>query len=154
AEGEDVGARVERRSPHLFWRHVAYGAQDRSRIRVWRERRRVGLAVQGFRPLAREAEVQDLDPAIARHENVVGLQVAVDDTSVMGGREAERNLLGAFERAPQRERAPRETRAKRLAVEQLRDRVRFSVVRAEIEDRKDVGMGERRNGLGLAFEAG
>src|SRR5262249_7207705 len=106
-----------------------------------------------LRLLARETKVQDLDPPVPGQEDVVGLQVAMDDALVVRGSETERDVLRAFQGAPQRKRAPRETSAQRLAFEQFGDGVRCPIVRTEIKNREDVGMGEGCDRLGLAFEA-
>ena len=71
----------------------------------------------------RQAEVEDLDPAVAGEEHVLGLQVAVDDALLVRGGEAARDLERVVERLARRERARREPVAQRLALEQLRDDV-------------------------------
>ena len=53
----------------------------------------------------RDSEVQDLEEAVRRHHEVLGLQVAVDDPEGMGGRERVGQLGGQVERLPRRRRA-------------------------------------------------
>ena len=48
---------------------------------------------------------------------------------------------------------PADALAQRLALEQLRDDVRRAVSRADVEDREDVRMVERRGGARLLLEA-
>ncbi len=64
----------------------------------------------------------------------------MDDAFVVGGGETERDVLGALEGTPQGQGAARETLAQRLSVEQFGDSVCGAVVRAEVEDREDVGV--------------
>ena len=91
---------------------------------VWpRSRRRVGLVVgRGFDALG-QAEVQDLDVAVVRDEDVVGLQVAVDDALAVRGGEALGDLQRPVHGLPLRDGRAVELAAQRLALEQLRDGV-------------------------------
>ena len=74
---------------HLLRRHVAHGPEHSSRICVARQRRRRGvLGRTSKRRLARQAEVEDLDLAVAGQEQVVRLEVAMDDAFVVGGGQA------------------------------------------------------------------
>ena len=54
----------------------------------------------------------------------------------------------------ERQRAGRDPVAEGLALEELRDGVGDAVVPAEVEDREDVRVGQRRDGLGFALEPG
>ncbi len=67
----------------------------------------------------------------------------MDDTLVVSSGEAESDVRRVLEG---------EARMQRLPVEQFCDSVGDPVVRPEIEDREDVGMRERGDGLGLALE--
>ena len=91
AEREDVGAVIDGLPAHLLGRHVAHRAEHRARAgqrpRVG-EQRRLGLDRRAGRGQLGEAEVEDLDAAVARHEDVLRLQVAVDDPLVVRGRQA------------------------------------------------------------------
>ena len=84
---------VDRLSAHLFGGHVVDGSHHRSRQRPDRFRRQVRRVGFG-RPLRalREAEVEDLDVAVAGDEDVFGLQVPVDDSLLVGGAKARRDL--------------------------------------------------------------
>ena len=103
--------------------------------------------------MAREAEVEDLDAAVPRHEHVVGLQVAVDDALGVRGGETERHLRRVVGRLAERERPVAQPLAQRLALEQLRHDVRDIALAADVVERQDVGMAERRHGARLALEA-
>ena len=108
----------------------------------------------GCRALAGQAEVEDLDAAVAGQEDVLGLQVAVDDAFLVRGGQAEGDLAGDLDGACGRKRAVVEPLAQRLALEQLGDGVSEAVDGAEVVDGQDVGVGERGDRLRLALEAG
>src|SRR5262249_28038255 len=72
AEGELIGARVERRAAALLGGHVGGGAGGGRRL------------VR----LARQAEVGDPRPAVAAEKHVLGLEVAVDEPGAVGGGQA------------------------------------------------------------------
>ena len=156
---------IARLAAHLLGRHVADRAEHGAGLGVPLDRGRCGrvLACEHER-LPREAEVEDLHLAVARHEHVLRLQIAVDDASAVSSGQAARNLDGVLDGLAQRhgrmrrwERiGPRhvvQLLAQRLAVEQLHDGVRGPTLAAEVEDRKNVGMRQRRDGFRLALEA-
>ena len=77
-------------SAHLLGRHVADRADDDARLGV-------GVVASSSRPPldgsdAREAEVEDLQPAVVGHEQVLGLEIAMDDALVVRGSEPSRDL--------------------------------------------------------------
>jgi len=85
AEGEEVAPRVDGLAAHLLRAHVADRAEDRpplGRARLPRgERLRLQRGVQcGLLPeeLLGQPEVEDLEPSVLRHPEVVRLEVAVD----------------------------------------------------------------------------
>ena len=75
------------------------------------------------------------------------------DPAIVGGREAARQLPRPFERFSRRHGATVEPLAKRLAFEQLHDGMRDAVGGADVVERKDVGMVDRRNRARFALEA-
>jgi hypothetical protein len=126
-QGEDVGAVVDGLAPHLLRRHVAHRPDHRARARPPREGGQAGgvARVDGLLALGQlgEAEVQDLDEPVARHEQVLRLQVAVHDPVLVGRGEASRDLQPVVEGAVRRQRRLAEAGPQRLALEQLRDDV-------------------------------
>ncbi len=90
--------------------------------------------------------------AVSRNEEILGLQIPVDDALLMGRGEA----LGDLERVVHglllRNRTGVELPAQRLAFQKLHDGVRDAVLVAEVVNREDVGMRERRDRLRLALE--
>ena len=102
AGGEDVAAAVDPLAGDLLRRHVAERAEHDAR-------RRSCMPVDAGRrgplePLQREAEVQDLDRAVGREEDVLRLQVAMDDAFRRAPRPGRR-------RSRRRSRPPRATAA-------------------------------------------
>ena len=87
AEREDVAAAIQRARLDLLGRHVGPGAEDRARLRELQLRgilvRTAGLGTV----TTRQAEVQDLDPAIVGDHHVAGFQVAVGDLLLVRGAE-------------------------------------------------------------------
>ena len=97
AERKLIGLRGEiRLSTRLLGAHVGNRANRSAGVgegpfsRIDRARRVIGanLAVRRFG----QAEIQNLDPAIARNQDIVGLQVAMDDAGGVSGGEAVAHL--------------------------------------------------------------
>ena len=76
----------------------------------------------------------------------------MDDTFVVGARQAPRDLTAELGRLPRSDRTLVEPFAERLALEQLRDDERGAVHGPEVVDLEDVRVRERRDRLGLALE--
>ena len=153
AEREDVRARIGLLSLDLLGRHVAERAEHDAGLGAVRGRQvrlRPGRAV-GLRQLG-EAEVEDLDPAVVGHEQVLGLQVPVNDPLLVRRRQPAGDLDRVVGGLAHRQRAAREPRAQRLAFEELRDDVRRTFERTELVDRRDVGVVEPAGGLGFLLE--
>jgi hypothetical protein len=120
AEAEEVGSVVRGQAAELLGRHVPERPQDGPRLRALRLRREVRRAAPGAGlDELREAEVEDLDPAVLRDEKVLGLEVPVDDSLLVGGRESPGDLDGEVHRLAHGQRAGGETRAQRFAFEEL-----------------------------------
>ena len=71
------------RASHLLGGHVAHRSHHRPRRGLAGARRRARLLV-GLLDALGQAEIQELEVAIARHEDVLGLQVPVDDAPGLG----------------------------------------------------------------------
>ena len=94
---------IDRAMLDLLGRHVPDGAEDRADLC---ELRRGGAGVRGtlfFRQL-REAEVEDLRVAVGRDHDVVGFEVAVNDSRGVRLRQASRDLAEDVDALSQRER--------------------------------------------------
>ena len=103
AERELVRAEVRRPSGGLLGRHVADRAHHGARLRRARGLRDgFVLGVAERRERLREAEVEELRAPLLRHDHVLGLEVAVDDSRRVRRREGVRDLRGDRERAAER----------------------------------------------------
>ena len=87
-EGEEVGPLVRGLPAHLLGRHVAHRPEHDAGLRAAGDGAHVRLAALVLLGLElRETEVEDLDPAVLRQEQVLGLQVPVDDPLLVRRRE-------------------------------------------------------------------
>ena len=102
-----------------------------------------------------EAEVEDLDAAVAGDEEVLGLQVPVDDALLVRGGEAVGDLERVVDGLAVGKLASGEDGAQGLALEQLLDDVGRAValIRPDVVDRGDVWVVQDARGLGLLLEA-
>ena len=119
------------------------GAERRARDRA------LGIGGQ-----ARDPEVRDHRPAVARQQDVAGLHVAVDDAADVGDAERARNVEadpGRLRRgqAP----APAQTRRQVFALDQLHDQEGLAVVRAGLQAGDDVRVAQDGGGQRLPSEA-
>ena len=154
AERELVRAEVHGAAGGLLGRHVAHRPEHGAGLRARDRRRHVRPAPVGLRlDQLGEAEVQDLQVAVARQHQVLGLQVAVDDAVRVRAGEGARRLRGELEELAQRQRLLRERLAQRAALHELHRDVERAGLVADVEHRHDVRVVERRRGAGLALEA-
>ena len=77
----------------------------------------------------------------------------MDDAFLVRRRQPLRDLHAVIDHAPHRQRTVLQRIAQRAAFQQLAHQVGRAVERAELEDREDVGMVERRGRLRLLLEA-
>ena len=141
ARGVDVRARVCAVAPRLLGRHVVHRAERLLRERVG------GVGEAG------DAEVSDLDAAVAKHHDVLRLDVAVDDAARMRVRERLHDLRDEVQRlTPVELAALFHILLERDAVDELHDDVLRRGARHVI-DRNDVRVGKHRDGLGFIVEA-
>ena len=100
----------------------------------------------------REAEIEDLHPAVQREEDVLRLQVAMHDAAFVRGAKPSGHLEGDVERRVHRKCAGAETRAQRLAFQTLRHEVRGTAVIPDVVDGQHVGVIERAGGARLVLK--
>ena len=152
AQRELVGPLVDGLGAHLLRGHVARRAQHRAGIGS----SQLGLFVGRRRDVSvdqlRHAEIEQLDPLVAGQKDVLRLDVAVDHTLLVRGRERLRELGRPVGRLPRRDRVATEPLAQRLALEELGDEIRISLVRAEIEDHEEVRVVESPGRPGFLLE--
>ncbi len=100
------------------------------------------LSAEAARVCAREqlgdAEVENLDVAVAADHQILGLEVAVDDAGLVRLRQAFGDLNSHVERVAERQRARRDLLPQRLALDVLGRHVRAAAVLAELVDGEDV----------------
>ena len=144
------------RPANLLRRHVPHRPDDDARDREAGGGLGLVQSLESEGPLRLhelgEAEVEELHPAVARQEDVLGLQVAVDDAGGVGGREALRDLDRGGGDGLDRERPAVEPVPERLALEELGDEVGDAVVAPDVEDGEDVRVAEPPDRLHLDLE--
>jgi hypothetical protein len=89
---------------------------------------------------------------VARDEQIVGLDVAVNDPSVVRCRQPTRNLDCKVDGSANRQRPAIHPLPERCAFEKLCDDVRGAVVGADVVDRHNVGVLETGDGQRFLFE--
>src|SRR6267378_2323297 len=116
---EDVGARVRGTAAHLLRGHVRDGPENGA---AHGREVPVGVAIAGRNRGEQlgQSKVEDLQAAILEQEEVLRLEVAVQDTVLVGGGEAARELQGEIRRLWRLQRSFREPRAQRAAAQELR----------------------------------
>jgi hypothetical protein len=142
-------------SAHLLGRHITQSSEHDARLRArgrGRQARLDGGAVLAVGQL-REPEIENLDAAVQRHEDVVGLQVPMDDALLVRGGQPLRDLERVIHGSSHGQRAAGEASAQRLPLERLRDDVEEPVLPSDVEYRRDVGVVQRSRSLRLLFEA-
>jgi hypothetical protein len=99
-----------------------------------------------------QPEVEDLDPSVLRHKEVLRLQIPMDDPLLVRRGEPTSDLDRVIESLARREAGHGEPFAQRLPFEELGNDVRRPLVLAELVNREDAGMIETRRGSSLLFE--
>jgi len=127
----------------LLGGHVAHRSENDSRLGPGR--RQIG---RGTRPALRlrefgQTEIQDLHPPVLRHEDVLGLQVAVHDPLLVRRSQTRSDLQGMAKRLSRGESSPGQPGTQRLPFQQLRNDVGRSVLHANVMDRQNVRMVQR-----------
>jgi hypothetical protein len=98
-----------------------------------------------------QSEIQDLQ-AVARKEQVLRLDVAVDDALGVGGGQSVRHLNGIIDRFPGWKRTTAKSLAQSLPFEQLLHHVHQAVLRANIEDGNNIRVVQCACGTGLQLK--
>ena len=100
-----------------------------------------------------QSEVQDLEASVLRDEQVFRFEVTMNNSGVVSGGQTARNIHPEIAGIPQTHGATAKAITQGLALQQLGDDVRRSVVLTDVEDRNNIGMIESGSGLRLQFEA-
>jgi hypothetical protein len=157
AEGEEVAAAVDALAEQLLGRHVVDRPQNGARLRLDADERLL-RAVGGARGLrARDelgdAEVENLDVAVAADHQVLRLQVAVDDARLVRLRQPFGYLDGKLQRLDRLQGARTNLLPQRLALDVLHRHVGAATVFAELVDGEDVRVAQDGGGARLLQEA-
>ena len=157
AEGEKIGASVQRLATNLLRRHVGdrthRGAGARQGV-IRHGGRHLGLGVRPrFRGQLGEAEVEDLHIAALGDEDVGRLDVAMDDPGLVGSVERIGHLDAQLEDLLQHQRLTRDPILERLPLEILHDQKGLAVLLTDVVDGADMRVVQNRGGPRLALEA-
>ena len=92
---------------------------------------------------AREPEVGEIRFAIVVHQDIAGLDVAVEDVAAVGGRQRRRELRGKTQDLRNGERPTlRDSVGERPALDPLHGDVGSALVRGQVIDPEDVRVGD------------
>ena len=153
AKGEDVGAGIDVTRFDLLRRHVLGRADDGVCASEQRDCRLLGRRAWrrshagGRRRQLGESEVEELD-ALLGDEDIGRLEIAMDDALAVRRVECLADLDAVGDRLFDRHRP-----GDRLALDELHHQVAAAFVLADIKQRADVRMIERRDRMRLALEA-
>ena len=153
AESELVRPEVDGPAARLLGRHVADRAHHGAGLRLLMDHRRHtrNLFLGRYEELGKP-EVQQLHEAVLRNHDVLGLQVPVNYASGMRLGEAFANLHAEVEQPLRRQRARCKQLAQARPIDELHRDVGGRVGGADLVDRDDVGVIERRGRARLLLE--
>jgi hypothetical protein len=141
AERKLIGMEAGRQATRLFRTHVRNRARHKARLRLglpFRSARRSALRNRREAGGPRQSEVEHLRAPGARDHDVLGLEIAMRDACVVGGRQPVGDLRGEIEQPFERNRPAGDLVAKRLSLDELRDDVRGVAVDGGVENSDDV----------------
>jgi hypothetical protein len=152
---EQIRALIDRQSTYLLRRHIADGPEHNARLRR-RRQHRGDCARLCRRPILRElcqTEVENLDAVIPGDEDVLGLEIAMDDASIVGRGESPRELKRKLDGLASGNRTALHPFPKRLAFEELRHDECRTGLGADVVYGEDVRVVQRRSGARLLLES-
>ena len=100
-----------------------------------------------------QAKVQNLCVAIGSDENVFGLQITVDNSFFVSGREPARDLGAILDGLARRNCTGHQSIAHGLAFQKFGDNVRRALKSADVKDSENVGMIQNARGARFLFES-
>src|SRR5215469_9852452 len=139
---------------HLLGRHVAYSAHDDARLgSVVTDSG--GIFKRALPRLSQlgQAEVQDLDLAIVGDEQILWLQIAMDDSSFVRGREPTCDLLSVLNRLSCRNAPALDVFAQGLTLQKFRNEKRRAFVCAQFEHDQNIWVIQGRSGGSFLLKA-
>src|SRR5262249_31517601 len=154
AEGKDVRTLINRSAFQLFGRHVSDCSHHNTRIRIdapcWNICLR--LIAVGLRQLG-ETKVENLYAAIISNEDVVGFEIAMDDSLVVRCRESVGDLQRVINSVPLAQGSSTNSFAKCFAFQKFRNNVSSSIMGADVVNHEYVWMIECARSTGFLFES-
>src|SRR5215813_9871336 len=141
-------------STHLLRRHVTDRAHNHAGISDPFLRGRVLVYAVKMLPVEfSKTEIEDLHPPVVRDEQVLRLQVTMDDAFGMRGGQSLGDLPRVIDSLSRSDCALFYQFAQLLAFEQFGDDIGRAFMRADVVNREDVRVVERRGGAGFLLEA-
>src|SRR6266545_778068 len=139
---------------HLLGRHVACGAHHGSWIRVDFSSSNISLrhVFAGRLDQFCQAKIENLYAIVFSDKEVVGFEIAVDDSLAMRSGETARYLSCAVDGFARGKRAVIQNTPQSLTFEQFRNDIGRAIVSADIVNGEDVGMIQCPGGLRLLLE--
>ena len=110
------------------------------------------MSLLGFFEELGQSEVEDLHPAIGRQHDVAGLEIAVRDAAGVSSSQGIRHRNRDLEEAVDLHATLGDDLTEWLALDQLHDQERDSLVFLDGEEGDDIGMIEAGYRLGFPFE--
>ena len=150
AEGKNVAAHVNRFAGHLLWRHVANRTHHHAGLSALRGSR-VRAAVGILEKLG-QSEIGQFRVAVFRHQNVLGLDVPMDDTGRVCSPETISDSDEEIDDLPRRPLFHVCPVSERASVEELRDEILTAFEFADVVNRQNVRVVERRCHMRFTLE--
>jgi hypothetical protein len=150
AKTEDVGAMVDAKAARDLRRHVRHRPHH-CPAAVHRD----GLGLEGRirADQFRQAEVEDLYPAVSRDEEVARFDVAMNDAAIVRRSQTAGDLTRVIGRLAGRQRTAGHPVVQGVAIEHLGDQVRGAALDADVVDRQDVRVIESAGGSRFLLES-
>jgi hypothetical protein len=137
----------------LLGTHVRRGAENHAGVCRRRHRRRIRQVLfRGLIDPLRQAEIEDLDGSVGADLDVRGLEIAMDDATLVRRIERVRDLRRDRQCFIDRNRTARQPLCEILAVDKFQDQSEHAVGVFEAMDLGDVRMIERREHFRLALK--
>ncbi len=150
AEGKDIGAMVGHLSADLLRGHITHCAH-RDAMAGDGDCQMRGRLRQGGD--FGQTEIENLDASVFGDEKVLRLEVAMHDAFFVRCGQPVSDLHRKLDRLTQGQGTAPQAFSEGLSFQKLSYEVRCSVVSSHLKDGKNIGVAQRRGGLGLDLEA-
>ena len=150
---KNVGTGIGRLTPDLLRGHVSYRAEHDAGGGGHHLHGRA-LVRRRLRPRQfRQSKIENLYPPIVGDEDIFRLQIAMNDPFVVRRRQALRDLRAVVDDSPHRQRRTAQLCPQGLTLQALGDQIRRTLIGADVVNRKNVGVVQRRNRPRLGFKS-